>query len=382
MARGLSFISVKRLINILTPLACAALIAGGWSANAWAETYSEATVSDLAQSAEPELPAALRGETEIEQLTTEYHESLAQLAEVTEKVAELQAQIDEVEAELPAQQARSDAGIRQRYKMQENSLQTADMLLSSESLDEFLREVDDLERISRANLEEFNKLREMKRQLDEAKAEQERLQAEAQERLDAASSALGAKQAERAGKQASGIASSRSQAWSEGGNASVGRAADGGEQPEDYREAATTDTSALDDGANWYADRDEFIAEWTPRIDAYLAGSALAGQGKNFAASAWKYCVDPRWSPAIANTESSKGAYCIRAYNAWGWGAADSDPYGLASEWGSWEEAIDAHVAGLAQGYGYTISLSGARAYCPITWQSWYNKTLGEMAQI
>jgi hypothetical protein len=108
----------------------------------------------------------------------------------------------------------------------------------------------------------------------------------------------------------------------------------------------------------------------------------LEGQGKNFAASAWKYCIDPRWSAAISNTESGKGAVCIRAHNVWGWGAADSDPYNLAVEWSSWEEAIDAHAKGLAKGYGYTISMNGAKMYCPITWQSWYNKTLAEMAKI
>ena len=73
---------------------------------------------------------------------------------------------------------------------------------------------------------------------------------------------------------------------------------------------------------------------------------------------------------------------CIRPHNAWGWGAADSNPYGLASEWDSWETAIEAHIRGLAKGYGYTISMSNAQKYCPITWQSWYNHTLSEMAKI
>ena len=77
----------------------------------------------------------------------------------------------------------------------------------------------------------------------------------------------------------------------------------------------------------------------------------------------------------------SKGAYCIRPHNAWGWGAADSDPYGLASEWSSWEEAIDAHVKGLADGYGYTISILKAQKYCS-SWSSWYNNTLAQMAEI
>ena len=145
---------------------------------------------------------------------------------------------------------------------------------------------------------------------------------------------------------------------------------------------AKTDTRPLSDGADWSQSKEEFIAEWAPRIDNYLQGSPLYGQGENFAKSAWKYNIDPRWSAAISNTESSKGAICIRPHNAWGWGAADSDPYNLASEWGSWEEAIDAHARGLSEGYGYTITMLGAKSYCPPTWQSWYNNTLDQMAQI
>ena len=112
---------------------------------------------------------------------------------------------------------------------------------------------------------------------------------------------------------------------------------------------------------------------WAGRIDAYLEGSPLAGQGRTFAQAAWNYGVDPRWSPAIAYTESSLGAYCFMPHNAWGWGS---------SSWGSWEEAIDAHVRGLARGYGYTISEEAARKYCPPTWQSWYERTLAQMNMI
>ena len=109
---------------------------------------------------------------------------------------------------------------------------------------------------------------------------------------------------------------------------------------------------------------------WGARIDAYLAGSPLGGYGATFAAAAWDYGVDPSWSPAISNTESSKGLYCFYPHNAWGWGAIS---------WGSWEEAIYAHVAGLARGYGYTITIEAAQKYCPPNWQHWYNVTLAQM---
>ncbi len=118
---------------------------------------------------------------------------------------------------------------------------------------------------------------------------------------------------------------------------------------------------------------DAFMAEWTSRIDSYLAGSPLAGYGADFAQAAWENAVDPRWSPAISCTESTKGTYCYMAYNAWGWhGYLGSD----------WTSAIHAHVAGLANGYGHTITRGNAARYCPPNADYWYSNTLSEMAKI
>ena len=83
--------------------------------------------------------------------------------------------------------------------------------------------------------------------------------------------------------------------------------------------------------------------------------------------------MDPRWSPAISNTESGKGAHCFLPHNAWGWGA---------SIWFNWTDAIYAHVKGLADGYGYSITYSAAAKYCPPNTANWYNNTLGEMAKM
>ena len=124
---------------------------------------------------------------------------------------------------------------------------------------------------------------------------------------------------------------------------------------------------------DWSVGKEAFVTEWSARIDAYLAGSELEGYGLVFAEAAWDNGVDPRWSPAISNTESGKGAVCFRSHNAWGWGD---------SGWGDWDSAIRDHVAGLAQGYGYSITVSAAQAYCPPNWSEWYDNTLGQMALI
>lgn len=119
--------------------------------------------------------------------------------------------------------------------------------------------------------------------------------------------------------------------------------------------------------------RDAFVINWTARINDYLEGSPLAGYGAVFAEAAWQYGVDPRWSPAIANTESTKGANCFAAHNAWGW---------TGGSWSNWAAAINAHVRGLASIYGYTISWANAEQYCPPNSANWYSDTLSEMQSI
>lgn len=118
---------------------------------------------------------------------------------------------------------------------------------------------------------------------------------------------------------------------------------------------------------------DAFMEEWTVRIDNYLAGSPLAGHGADFAQAAWDNGVDPRWSPAISCTESGKGSACFMPFNAWGW---------TGGSWSNWSSAIYAHVAGLANGYGHTITYANAAKYCPPNTDHWYHTTLSEMAKI
>ena len=124
---------------------------------------------------------------------------------------------------------------------------------------------------------------------------------------------------------------------------------------------------------DWSVGKEAFVAEWTARIDAYLANSTLEGYGWVFAEAAWDNGVDPRWSPAISNTESGKGYICFLPCNAWGWGS---------SSWGDWETAIRSHVEGLASGYGYSITVDAAQTYCPPNWENWYNDTLDQMSSI
>ena len=128
-----------------------------------------------------------------------------------------------------------------------------------------------------------------------------------------------------------------------------------------------------DDGVDFTIGKDAFVETWGQRIDKYLEGSPLHGQGKTFAEAAFENGIDPRVSPAISNTESSKGAICFLPHNAWGWGS---------SSWDSWEEAINAHVKGYAEGYGYNVTEAFAKKYCPPNCDHWYSSTTNQMAKI
>lgn len=121
------------------------------------------------------------------------------------------------------------------------------------------------------------------------------------------------------------------------------------------------------------SERDAYIALWAERIDAFNAGYPLEGYGATFAAAAYDNGVDPRYSPAIARVESGSGLNCTYSCNAWGWGS---------SSWGDWDTAIYAHVAGLAQGYGHTISYAAAQSYNELNPDEWYAQVESCMYQI
>ena len=119
----------------------------------------------------------------------------------------------------------------------------------------------------------------------------------------------------------------------------------------DERAGAQESRLTFGTGREFALDEEAFVAKWGAVIDAYyaeLGNVPLGGYGEYMAREAYKWKIDPRLCAAVSFTESGGGVACIRHCNAWGWGAADSDPYNLASEWGSWEEAITAWHTGMA----------------------------------
>lgn len=297
----------------------------------------------------------------VEETAAAYDKAVENLNELNEQASENEARIAELEAKLPEAQSKASRAMRDLYKQQKGTNVFMSFMLNTQSLDELLSTMKYAGQVQDANVEALEELNEMQSELEAEKAELASARAQAEQEKQAAEDALAEAQELREAAQAQADREAAAEVAS-------------------LREAAAeigTDSSSLpqpDNGTvNWNVDQATFVSEWTQRIDAYLAGSPLEGQGVTFATAAWKYGVDPRFSPAISNTESSKGRHCFKPHNAWGWGSAS---------WGSWEEAIDAHVSGLARGYGYTISVAGAQKYCPPNWFNWYNNTLSEMNRI
>ena len=330
---------------------------------------------------------------QIEERTEAYAAARDEVDAATNAIEENRERIEELEREIPEQQERSARAAREMYKFQQQGMGIIDFLLSAGNFYDFLAQLEYVNRVVDANADEMARLSQLKAEIAAAQDELRESQREASARAEDARAAMAAAQEAQAEVQRRIEEEARQQAEIAAMAAALAeeeRKNDEAASPDD----AEAEADAADSGAaapvaasgaasdaasdapaavatpDMSADETSFVAEWQPRIDAYLAGSPLAGQGTTFARAAYKYGVDPRFSPAISFTESSKGLYCFKPYNAWGWGS---------SSWSSWEEAIDAHVGGLARGYGGQISEAAAKKYCPPNWQTWYNRTLAQM---
>ena len=321
-----------------------------------------------------------------------YDEATARVEELQAQIGENEARVAELEAELPAQQERAEDSLRALYKMQQGSGSLIDLLLSADDFYQLLSTIQYLDVIQSNNNDAIEELQASMKELDQARfslnsqmEEAEQEQQRAEEALEQANAARAELEAEIAAQAAAEEAQRRAaieaaQRAAEEAAAQAAAAADAeGEQDVTFTTESGTQApvevpSSPDAGnVDWSSDKAAFVAEWSARIDAYLAGSPLAGQGTTFAEAAWEYGVDPRFSPAISMIESTQGRYCFLPHNAWGWGS---------SSWSSWEEAIWDHVAGLAAGYGGQLTYAGAQKYCPPNADFWYAGVLANMERI
>lgn len=327
-----------------------------------------------------------QAQSKINDVNATYEEAVARVEDLQGQIDANEQRISEIEGQLPEARERASESMRTLYKMQQSSGGLVEMILSAGDFYDLLSTIQYLDVIQSHSTDAVDELVALTQELEQTRVSLDTQMQEAEQARDEAEQALAQAVAARQELEAEIAAQAAAeeaerQAAVEQARTEVEEAA-----TEDSPEADATFTTESGNTAevqapaspdpgtvDWSVGRDAFIATWTARIDAYLAGSPLAGQGATFAEAAWEYGCDPRFSPAIAMVESTLGRYCFLSHNAWGWGS---------SSWGSWEEAIWAHVAGLASIYGGHLTYAGAQMYCPPNAAHWYSSVLANMERI
>ena len=330
---------------------------------------------------------------EVERSAKEYDEAVAKVDELNDSIEENERRKSDLEEQLPEIQEKGAQTVKEMYMMERDSASYILLVLDSGSFSEFMGNVSYLQRIEDKHAGDILALKETREELDRLASDLEAQKQEALEGQRTAEDKLKRAQElrEEAQRKAQEAAEAEERARKEAEEKAAKEAAEAekkeaSEKPDKKEGSSASESSPSQsngnsgssgskpaDGIDWSQDKSAFVDSWGRRIDAYLAGSPMAGTGRVFAEAAWDHGIDPRWSPAISAVESGKGAVCFKPHNAWGWGG---------SSWPDWNTAIREHVAGLAAGYGYTVSVSAAQKYCPPNWKFWYDRCVQEMALI
>jgi peptidoglycan hydrolase CwlO-like protein len=311
------------------------------------------------------MPNIVELQDKVDQASAVYDDANRRIANIEVQINATNEQIQTINSQLPNAKEKSNKAAAEYYRLMSTSNMLLDLIFGGSSFGDFLANLEYSSRMNQSYLREIGTLSALNAQLEAAQEklvndkksiEEERRRAE-EALLDAQFARNVAEDTARRIAEQTAAATAAAAAASEAADAAAGNTdppvmpepSDPGEQP---------------------SDKQAFVNQWAGRIDAYLSGSPMAGTGWIFANAAYDYNVDPRWSPAIACLESSKGRYCFLPYNAWGWGSVS---------WDSWESAIYGHVGGLSRGYGYTISIEAAYKYCPPNAEHWFNFVSGQM---
>lgn len=336
-------------------MACAIALGTGVPATyAWAEGESSAELQQKADDAE----AIVR-----EKVAT-YNDALAKVQDLDARVQKSQADIDDIAGHLPQMRSRAARSLRKLYKMDQDSTGLVGLLLCSEDFESLVANLRYMDGVTRYNTQQVQELVNAQDQLETAKATLEVQRQQAEDESDAANQALADAQQAAADLQA---AADAARAAEQAANAAVAGGAVGAKSPQ--AAIAATNAAARQAGVELSSDEEPtaaynvsdetakvaFVQKWAPRIDAYLAGRPLAGQGAVFAEAAWQNCIDPRWSAATSVIESGGGAACFAPYNAYGWLGRGG--------FGSWEEGVREHAAYLRSTYGSSFTPTAAAIY-------------------
>ncbi len=364
---------------------CATLASAGLlaPAAAWAtgaQSQNEAQTSDVVSDLE----------RKVQESASAYDAAVAYQDELASQISGLNATIADLEEKLPAQQAECDESLVALYKYAYDSGSVVQMLIDSKSIIDMLSLVDQYNWVIEHHVNAIEQTVQMKNELESSRTQLASDKAAADTAANDAANALSTAKAARqkaaeeaaAKQKAEAEAAAQQKTEAEQKAAAAEQSGDTQAAAEAQSEVAAAEAAQEAGGGggsssgnvDWSSDKTAFVNEWASRIDSYLSGSPTAGTGKYYAAAAWDNGVDPRWAPAISCIESTKGAYCFRSHNAWGYGS---------SGFSSWEEGINTVVRGLGSSlYGGHLTQEAARTYCPPTWQDWYANVSSEMSKI
>ncbi|MCL1891504.1 MAG: hypothetical protein FWG00_05805 [Coriobacteriia bacterium] len=304
----------------------------------------------------------------IEKSAADYDTALKNVASIEKKIKKNEKKIKELEELLPIQRERSAEAVSEYYRMSSTGNVFLELLFGSQSLSDLLANYEYASRLQSKFLGEVERTKNMAAELNDT---HDALKADRKGAVEEAKRAeIALTQAKAAREEAQRKAREAAEKAAKEAAAKKAAKKKKNEASQNNNQGEPTGTPSEVD---WSDDKVAFVKEWKKRINKYLKGSPMEGCGETFAEAAWDNGVDPRWSPAISYTESSRGLYCFLPYNAWGWGNVS---------WPDWDTAIRDHVQGLKRGYGYTISIEAAKKYCPPNWQHWYDVTLAQMETI
>ncbi len=381
--------SSKAAAAVLSCALSGALVAVGFALPLPAQATGEASGGQSQNEAQTS-DAVSDLERQVQESASTYDAAVAYQDELASQISALNGTIAELEEKLPAQQEQCDESLVALYKYSYDSGSIVQMLIDSKSIIDMLTLVDQYNWVIDHHLGEIMQTAQMKSDLESSRTQLASDKAAADTAASDAASALSAAKAARqkaaeeaaAKQKAEAEAAAKQKQDAEQKVAAAQQSGDAQAQAQAQSEMAAAEAAEQAGGGSgsssgnvdWSADKTAFVNEWAARIDDYLSGSPTAGTGKYYAAAAWDNGVDPRWAPAISCIESTKGAYCFRSHNAWGYGS---------SGFSSWEEGINTVVRGLGGSlYGGHLTQEAARTYCPPTWQDWYANVSAEMSKI
>ena len=255
------------------------------------------------QATQDQLSAA---QQKIEAATSAYNDARTKLDDLQKQIDSNEASIEEIETKLPEQQAKASSAMRDLYKYQKGTNPIVSFLVNAQSLGEFITTCKYTNQITCSSVDEIEELNNMQTELEQNKAELQQAKSQLEAEQKNAEDALAQAQQLRSEAQAKAEQENAAElAKLEADKAAAaeklsGEGVSGSNSSSQATNTNTTIDTTVNNANTGSSDYDSFINEWTSRIDNYLAGSPMAGQGYNFAVAAWNTGVDPRWSPALS----------------------------------------------------------------------------------